>query len=859
MNRSTGSGHLIAIAAGTALAALASTWACEDGPIGPRHDYQIIPVGETLSARLPSGGNAQFAFPAEADSTYAVFLQAANGTVLLSALDPDRGRVLGAIQAAPGHQLLERATPPFGFGQGTVLLVVTGPDGVGYRLFVYRVRRKPESRPSRFVLGDTVTEPLETLADIDTFVVAGTAGAEVVGYIQARDSSAPGVVSFAVEALAGAGSTVGDSDMEKSSTGRFLLPATRDYRVTVQAAGDPFNGLQTYHGPYRFSLRAVQRAPESVAPLVQPGDTVAGERLDYVGDIDRFTLSGAPGQEVNIFFQATSGSSATRLELALLDSAGRTVTAVQSGGADPDLLGQAVGRIALPGTGTYRLEVSGLDDRSLVDRSPYRFWVYPVDHHPETAGDTVAYLDSILTEAIDAPGDIDEFQVSVPESTLANLVAKNDAADGSITVSLLDSTGTQVTSAVAFVPGGAAQSGVLPLTPGAYRLRAEGSFGAASQYRGQYEIRLYAGFSGKPESLADTVVVPDTVSGEAISPPGDGDTFWFYAKRGEHIALALEGQAAPSTGEFGAILFSPDVLPLSILGAPTQPDSLGAHESGRIDVAVDGWHRVTVSGASSPPQLVETGAYRFALTFFSTAPEHVGAALVPGDSVTAEEMDSRDDWDEFTLTGTPGQLLTVVARTVDPSPTGIPLLAVFDSITTDTVAWTPIQGFDRPTAYFTMPASGRLKIAVYRHPTFTGTFLGGYRFAVVLVNQAPESAPATFALGDTVRGEAVFPETDLDEFTSSATPGDTLAPMIRLLSDPVPSGRGLALEVVDPATGTVLVGSNVTFIGATSGFLSPGVFVVPPAGSYMIRVRGGGTDEEHLVTAPYEFFVKPAH
>jgi hypothetical protein len=158
-----------------------------------------------------------------------------------------------------------------------------------------------------------------------------------------------------------------------------------------------------------------------------------------------------------------------------------------------------------------------------------------------------------------------------------------------------------------------------------------------------------------------------------------------------------------------------------------------------------------------------------------------------------------------------------------------------------------------------MPASGRLKIAVYRHPTFTGTFLGGYRFAVVLVNQAPESAPAAFALGDTVRGEAVFPETDLDEFTSSATPGDTLAPMIRLLSDPVPSGRGLALEVVDPATGTVLVGSNVTFIGATSGFLSPGVFVVPPAGSYMIRVRGGGTDEEHLVTAPYEFFVKPAH
>lgn len=856
MNRSTRSCHLVAIAAGTVLAALGSTWACEDGPIGPRHDYQIIAVGETLSARLPSGGNAQFAFPAEAESTYAVFLQAVDGTVLLSAIDPDRGLVLGAVQAAPGHHLLERATPSFGFGQGTVLLAVTGPGGVGYRLFIYPVRRKPESRPSRFVVGDTVTEPLETLADIDTFVVAGTTGAEVVGYIQARDSSAPGVVSLALEALAGAGSTVGDSDLEKGSTGRFSLPATRDYRITVQAAGDPLSGLQTYHGPYRFVLRAVQRAPETVAPLVQPGDTVAGERLDYVGDIDSYTLAGAPGQEVSVFFQATSGNAATRLELAVLDAAGRAVATVQSGGADPHLLGQAISRLTLPGTGTYRLEVSGLDDRSLVDRSPYRFWVYPVDHHPETAGDTVAYRDSILTEAIDAPGDIDEFQVSVPESTLANLVAKNDAADGSVAVSLLDSTGTQITLAVAYVPGGSAQSGVVALTPGAYRLRAEGSFGAASQYRGQYEVRLYAGFTQQPESLADTVTIPDTVSGEAISPPGDGDTFWFYAQRGEHIDLALEGQAAPSTGGFGAILFSPDVVPLSILGAPMQPDSLGAHESGRIDVAIDGWYRVSVSGSSNPPQIVEAGAYRFALTRLGTAPEHVGAALVPGDSVTAEEMDSRDDWDEFTLTGTSGQLLTIVARTAGSLPTGMPLLAVFDSITTDTVAWTPVQEFDRPTGYFSIPASGRLKVAVYRDPVFTGTYVGGYRFVVVPVNPAPETAPATFALGDTVRGEAVFPEMDVDEFSSTAAPGDTLAPMFRLLSDPVPSGRGLRIEVVDPGTGMVLIGSNVTFTGASADFLSPGVFVVPPTGAYAIRVRGGGFDEEQLVTAPFEFFVR---
>jgi hypothetical protein len=697
-------------------------------------------------------------------------------------------------------------------------------------------------------------ESLETLADIDTFVVAGTAGAELVGYIQARDTSTTGMVSFAVEALAGAGSIVGDSELEQGSTGRFLLPATRDYRITVQAAGDPLNGLQTYHGPYRFQLRAVQRAPESAAALVQPGDTVSGERLNYVGDIDDFTLTGAPGQAVHFFFQATSGSANTRLQLVLLDTAGQPWTVVRSNGADPDLLGQAVGPLTLPGTGTVRVEVMGEDDRSLADRGPYRFLVFPVDRHPETASDTVAYRDSILTESIDVPGDIDEFHVSVPESTLANLVVKKDAADGSVIVGLVDSSGTQLASVVSFVPGGSAESGAIPLTPGEYLLRAEGYF---SQYRGHYEIRLYAGFTQKPESLADTVVVPDTVSGETISPPGDYDDFWLYGKRGDHVNLALEGQAAVSTGGFGALLFSPDVLPLSILSTPTQSDSLGAHESGRIDLVTDGWYRITVSGASSPPQVVETGAYRFALTRLSTAPEHVGAALVPGDSVTAEEMDSRDDWDEFTLTGIPGQLLTIVTRTIDPAPTGIPLLAVFDSITTDTVAWTPVQGFDRPTGYFTMPASGRLKIAVYRHPTFTTTFLGGYRFVVVPVNPAPENAPATFALGDTTRGEAVSPEMDVDEFTSTATPGDTLTPKIRLITDPVPSGRGLAIEVVDPGTGMVLIGANVSFNGATPNFLSPGPFVVPASGSYVIRVHGGGFDEDQLVTAPYEFTVEP--
>lgn len=840
---------------------LLASGSCGEQSLGPRHVLRTIAVGDTVSGRLSTaGGEVQFAFPGEADSIYAVFLQTVNGSLLLKASDTARGLVLGQVLATPGHQLLERATLPFGFGAAPVLLVVSGADSGGFRLFVYRVHQAPETRPSRFVLGDTVQESLETLADIDTFVVAGTAGQELIAYIQATDSAAPGIVSLGVESLAGAGSVAGDSDLQQEATDRFILSATRDYRVTLQAANDFLTGIRSFHGNYRFQVRAVQRSPESVPGAVQPGDTVTGESIDYVGDIDDFTLTGTAGQEVNVFFQALSGSGLTRLELDVLDATGQVVTGVQSGGADAELLGQAVGRIALPGAGTYRLQVFGVDARSPAGRGPYRFWIYPVDRHPEIAADTVAYRDSILTEAIDVPGDIDEFHVSVPESTLANLVVENDAVDGSVSVEIEDSTGTSMYSATAFMPGAAGQSGAFLLTPGNYLLRVEGSFGAASQYRGPYGLRLYAGFTSKPESLSDTVGVGDTITGEAISPPGDYDDFWFLGTRGEHVNLALEGQAAPSAGGFGATLNgpSPTFQYLGGVSSPTQADSLGTHETGRIDIPVDGWYRVTVGGGSSPPQLFEAGLYRFALTLRSTAPESAAALLIPGDSVTNESIDLQDDWDEFTLTGTPGQLLTIVARTVDPAPMGFPLIAVFDSVTTDTVAWTAAQGFDKPSEYFMMPASGRLKIAVY-HPAvgFGGDFLGGYRFAVVPVNPAPENAPATFALGDTVRGEAVFPAMDVDDFTSTATPGDTLVPSYRLLADPVPSGKLITLEVVDPATGTVLVGTGVSVVAAMPEFLSPGLFVVPPQGSYVIRVRGGGSAGDQLGTAPYEFFVRP--
>jgi hypothetical protein len=56
----------------------------------------------------------------------------------------------------------------------------------------------------------------------------------------------------------------------------------------------------------------------------------------------------------------------------------------------------------------------------------------------------------------------------------------------------------------------------------------------------------------------------------------------------------------------------------------------------------------------------------------------------------------------------------------------------------------------------------------------------------------------------------------------------------------------------------VLVGAGVSLIAASPDFFSPGRFIVPAGGAYLIRIHGGGTFGDEVGTAPYEFFVRRA-
>jgi hypothetical protein len=778
---------------------------------------------------------------------------AGSGSISLIVIDPVANSFLGYLVTSAGTSTpvtTGRVRLPgshaYSFHLGSVVSNLSPRYRGPYRFWSYAINRAPEHRPATLPVGAVVFgETVDRAGDVDEFTFPGTAGASFNAFVQASHGVQLEIVADSGPALTAAVSDPVDTALFGVATGRVTLTRSGTYRVRVSGT-TPTDIADT--GAYRFLLYPIDPRPEHVSANIAAGDTVLGESIDVSGDVDEFVVPGAPGDQDNVFFQALTGSPVAPLRLEVVNDSGRVLNSVLSSAADTGLTHQFTGRFVIPPTGSLRLRVTGESSTAARDTGSYRLSLYPVNRKPEHGSDTLVFGDSVLAERIELPGDVDEFHVTIPDSSGANLVIQLDSAATGVplVVSLLDFTGHAGPQLFAWNPGEFVQTSTFPIGPGTYTLQVN-AYDGQSAVVGGYRMWLYK-FRFAPEVAPDTVAIGDTIVGEALDPPGDVDQFMFYGRRGEHINVALQGLAVPGNGGFLAMLSAPGQPPSSFVGSPMLADSLGAYQSNRVDLAQTGWYELRISGGSSPTLLSERGPYRFAVTRWSTAPEHVGAALAPGDSVTGEAIDYPWDWDEFTITGTPGQILAIVSRTTSGS--GSAYLLAFDSTPGDTLAWAGVPATDGSSGRFVLPASGEAELAVY-----SSTFVGGYRFTVVPVNPGPENVPAAFALGDTVRGEAIFPATDVDEFTSSGTPGATLAPWWRLTANPVPAGGLMSLQIVDPATGTVVIGSNVAIFASTPDFFSPGQFTVPASGNYVVRVRAYYDND--MTTAPYEFYVAP--
>jgi len=430
-------------------------------------------------------------------------------------------------------------------------------------------------------------------------------------------------------------------------------------------------------------------------------------------------------------------------------------------------------------------------------------------------------------------------------------------------VQLLDSaTGEVVGTAGGALSPARGSSGRMLLAPRKYILRVWPSTYEydRSTFRGRYRIWFYR-FKYQPEVASDTFAIGDTVAGEAIEPWGDEDEFHFYGLAGQHVNILAPRLTPPSGGVFEFFIVPPAGVPGYglFLNAPTSGAALEDLQTRRVDLLGTGWYTVIVRGGGGG--FDERGAYRFTVLPFDTGPEHVSASLSAGDSVTTEPIDQPGDWDEFTLTGTPGQRLSVLFD--GDVYTGLELI-VRDPASGDTLAWQPNQ-FRRIVGPFRIPAGGQVKVSVEQHGDFfricynptcnVFSYAGPYRFFVLPVNPAPESVAAAFVVGDTVRGETISPVGDIDEFTATGTPGAELTLQVRLATAASSGDSAVVIEAIDPATGASLAGSNAATWGAT--FWTVGTFIVPASGAFIIRARAYGEWGYGFgVTSQYEFLVK---
>jgi len=650
----------------------------------------------------------------------------------------------GAVRlAGPGEYHIQAASTR----NGCHLAVGDNDPYLGsYRIVVRSIDTLPETAPESLAVGDTVTgESIGSIGDIDVFHLRGTPGQLVSLQVE---SPVDGVHSQIQVVVTGAATTVstssygGDTSLDQHGTGPFAMPASG--RVTLRATGVQ-DGRGGDSGPYRLYAYPVNPAPEHLPAAITPGDTISGEAIDHLGDLDDFTFAATQGQQFDVFFQASGVPRFATLTLLVLRPDSSPVSQQVFGyGGDSSLLIRSTGRFTAPVTGTYTVQVQALPDQLPPAIGAYRFLVYPVNPAPETAPAVLAFGDSVSSEKIDFPGDVDEFHSVVSDSSGASLVITGDSSAVSfpLEVSLIDSiTNSQIASVEADVGGLPFQSATFAVPPCHCILSVAGGFDYPSLFQGGYTLKFYK-FGLGPESIGDTVAIGDTIAGEAINPPGDRDDFVLFGNRGQHVNLALAGQSAGSPGYFQLSIEIAPGGPFTIVTSPASSDSLSAHRSNRIDLPVTGWYRVSVTGFGSQNPLTAAGPYLVALEPVATGPEHGGATLAVGDSVTNESIDYPGDWDEFTLMGTPGESVSVSFSIA--GATGNPVLEVFDSTADSVVATAVGQAGVQVAGPVAIPASGHLVIRVYEpRPGFgfcpdalcNGLFVytGGYTFTTKAV------------------------------------------------------------------------------------------------------------------------------
>ncbi|MAE65735.1 MAG: hypothetical protein CMJ18_15810, partial [Phycisphaeraceae bacterium] len=669
-------------------------------------------------------------------------------------------------------------------------------DTGAYSFVVWNANRSPVPIPIGF--GETQQGVFAAEGDLVDFSLAVSAG-QVGSSMSIVATAPPDPFGQIVELFDPSGARIAVQSTNRAfgvwavELDDVGLPVEGDYLIRVRDSGDDNTGT--------FTLGVSDQPIEPPTPIAGFNQVISGA-IDFVGDVDDFTFTGAAGQLVTI--ERNSGSSA---EVTLYGPNGSIVA---GGGVNDTRLHL----VTLPDGGTYSVRVeakNGPISGEVDDTGAYSFTVWDVtrDAPPIPIGFGETQQGTWVAE-----GDYVTFSLDVQPGqagAIASFVVTPPPDPAGQIVELFDPTGARIA-----VQSTNRAFGVWAVELDDILLPVEGEYLVRVRETNDDQIGTFTlGVSDQPIETPAPIAGFNQAIGGAIDFIGDVDEFTFAGipgqivtverNSGSHVDLTLFGPDGSVVSGGGVNDTRLHLVTLSDNGTHTvrveprngpinnEPDNVGAYSFTVWDVTRDAAPIPIGFGDTRDSALVTEGDY---VTFsFAVLPEHIGSRV----SIAASPMPDPA-----------GQIVELFA----PNGTRIAVNSTSRAFASWTVELDDVA----------LPVEGEYLIRVREtNDDHSGTFTLG-------VSDQPIPAGTEPITDDNVPlSRRIDPFADVDRFTFDALQGE-------------------AFTVVVDAAGSLNVDAAIL---DSSGFARAAVssgsdatisnFVAPADDTYTIRVEPGGS------------------
>lgn len=689
---------------------------------------------------------------------------------------------------------------------------------------------------SRLSRGNAVEGELDTHEKADILALAVPDSAFRL-LLQARSGSADDVLVAEVldrrDSVVTSVTSVGTDTALTAQASEWVTPVKgASLRVRVRSR----KGMGG--GAYTVGLFVRDARPETVPAVITLGQTVEGERLEVVGDVDEFRLAGRAGQEWVVFAQGAGA------ELQLVDSAtAQVVRALTVHAASSELEEWSTGRVVLPRTGTYLVRVTTAAFGSSA--SSYRLRVDAVNRAPESGTASLA-LGAVAGDALEGVGDIDEYTFTGQAGQEMNLMVQLESGvSAGLTVELLLAEAAVANVRTSVVTASLDENGTgriaLP-ADGTYRVRVSGpTAGKRTSAIGRYRLELYP-VDRRPEAGGPLALDAAPLT-SAIDRPGDVDEFRFQGTAGQLVVLAFSGVGTTRGDLMAEVVNAQGILIAATATRDVYSAPVGYSRTVRLPST--GTYTVRVTGRTADTRNLASGAYSLEAYTVSPAPEHIPAMIQIGETASGEAIDRPGDLDVFTFMGEAGRVVNFFLG--EPSPPG--MVAVVRA--EDSPAPSRIANTRSGPLSLDGPSTGRITLEGKRYTVSveseSASGAGTYALRIFPIDRRPEGRSATYTLGETVASEPISPAGDIDEYTFTLATSTRLA----IVWDAPRDGPSRSVfGILYDANGTERWNSWVTH---NSELVRE---ITLAAGSYRLRIENpnGGGD---LPSMPYRFSFTP--